>query len=58
LEGTIIAMIDEEAALYAINSVWITIKVVTKFMSEINFYNSPKQVSILEIGLGTTVKFG
>lgn len=54
--GRLLQWIDEEAALYAIIQL-DNHKVVTKFMSEINFINSPKQGDILEIGL-EPVKFG
>ena len=48
--------IDEEAALYAIIQLENT-KVVTKFISEINFVSSAKQGDIVEIGI-EVIKFG
>ena len=54
--GKLLAWIDEEAALYAINQLENK-KVVTKYMSEINFINSAEQGDIIEIGL-EPVKFG
>lgn len=48
--------IDEEAALYAIIQLENT-KVVTKFISEINFVSSAKQGDIIEIGI-EAVHFG
>jgi len=54
--GKLLAWIDEEAALYAINQLENK-KVVTKYMSEINFISSANQGDIIEIGL-EHVKFG
>ncbi len=54
--GRLLQWIDEEAALYAIIQLENQ-KVVTKFMSEINFNNSAKTGDIIEIGL-EPVKFG
>lgn len=54
--GKLLAWIDEEAALYAIIQLENP-KVVTKFMSEINFVSSAKQGDIIEIGMDV-VKFG
>lgn len=54
--GKLLAWIDEEAALYAINQLENK-KVVTKYMSEINFISSANQGDIIEIGL-EPVKFG
>lgn len=54
--GRLLAWIDEEAALYSIIQLENP-KVVTKFMSEINFQSSAKQGDIVEIGL-EVVKFG
>ncbi|MCT4622487.1 MAG: acyl-CoA thioesterase [Schleiferiaceae bacterium] len=54
--GKLLAWIDEEAALYAINQLENK-KVVTKYMSEINFINSAEQGDIIEIGIDV-VKFG
>ena len=46
----IIEWIDEEAALYAVIQLENK-KVVTKFISEINFVSSAKQGDIIEIGI-------
>ncbi len=54
--GRLLQWIDEEAALYAIIQLENR-KVVTKFMSEINFVSSAKQGDIIEIGI-EPVKFG
>jgi len=54
--GRLLQWIDEEAALYAIIQLENQ-KVVTKFMSEINFNSSAKTGDIIEIGL-EPVKFG
>ncbi|NIJ44153.1 acyl-CoA hydrolase [Wenyingzhuangia heitensis] len=54
--GKLLAWIDEEAALYSIIQLENN-KVVTKFMSEINFLSSAKQGDIIEIGI-EVVKFG
>lgn len=54
--GRLLAWIDEEAALYTFIQLENS-KVVTKFMSEINFMNSAKQGDIVEIGIDV-VKFG
>jgi acyl-CoA hydrolase len=54
--GKLLAWIDEEAALYTINQLENK-KVVTKYMSEINFVNSANQGDIIEIGI-EPVKFG
>ncbi|ASK29016.1 acyl-CoA thioesterase [Chryseobacterium sp. T16E-39] len=48
--GRLLQWIDEEAALYAIIQLENT-KVVTKFISEINFISSAKQGDIIEIGI-------
>lgn len=48
--------IDEECALYSIIQLENP-KVVTKFMSEINFQNSAVQGDIIEIGI-EVLKFG
>jgi acyl-CoA hydrolase len=54
--GTLLAWIDEEAALYSI--VQLESKhVVTKFISEINFMSSAKEGDVVEIGMDV-VKFG
>ena len=54
--GRLLQWIDEEAALYAIIQLENT-KVVTKFISEINFVSSAKQGDIIEIGI-EAVHFG
>ncbi len=54
--GRLLAWIDEEAALYTIIQLENS-KIVTKYMSEINFMSSAKQGDIVEIGLEVT-KFG
>ncbi|WP_422104503.1 acyl-CoA thioesterase [Winogradskyella sp.] len=54
--GELLAWIDEEAALYTIIQLENS-KIVTKFMSEINFMSSAKQGDIVEIGIEVT-KFG
>jgi len=54
--GQLLAWIDEEAALYTIIQLENS-KIVTKFMSEINFMASAKQGDIIEIGIEVT-RFG
>ncbi|MDW5288435.1 acyl-CoA thioesterase [Formosa sp. PL04] len=54
--GKLLAWIDEEAALYSIIQLENS-KVVTKYMSEINFLSSAKQGDIVEIGIAVE-KFG
>ncbi|WP_375239934.1 acyl-CoA thioesterase [Aurantibacter sp.] len=54
--GRLLEWIDEEAALYTIIQL-DNPKVVTKFMSEINFKASAKRGDIIEIGI-EVVKFG
>lgn len=54
--GKLLSWIDEEAALYAIVQLENP-KVVTKYMSEINFMSAAKQGDVIEIGIGV-VKFG
>jgi len=54
--GQLLAWIDEEAALYTIIQLENS-KIVTKYMSEINFMSSAKQGDIVEIGIDVT-KFG
>lgn len=51
--GRLLQWIDEEAALYAIIQLENT-RVVTKYISDINFVNSAKQGDIIEIGLEVT----
>ncbi len=54
--GKLLAWIDEELALYAIIQLE-NYRIVTKYMSEINFKSSAKQGDIIEIGIDV-VKFG
>jgi len=54
--GRLLEWIDEEAALYSIIQLENP-RVVTKFISEINFTSSAKQGDIIEIGLAA-IKFG
>ena len=54
--GKLLAWIDEEAALYAIVQLE-NAKVVTKYMSEINFTSAARQGDVIEIGIDV-VKFG
>lgn len=54
--GRLLEWIDEEAALYAIVQLE-NHKVVTKFISEIDFRSSAKEGDIIEIGIDV-VKFG
>lgn len=54
--GRLLEWIDEEAALYTIIQLENQ-KVVTKYMSEIDFKASAKQGDIIEIGM-EVVKFG
>ncbi|WP_372754968.1 acyl-CoA thioesterase [Mariniflexile sp.] len=54
--GRLLDWIDEEAALYTIIQLENQ-KVVTKYMSEIDFKASAKQGDIIEIGI-EVVKFG
>lgn len=51
--GRLLQWIDEEAVIYAIIQLENP-KVVTKFISEINFINSPKQGDIIEVGILAT----
>lgn len=54
--GRLLEWIDEEAALYAIIQLENS-KVVTKYMSEINFVSSAKVGDIIEIGI-EVIHFG
>ena len=54
--GKVLAWIDEEAALYTIIQLENP-KIVTKYISEINFMSAAKQGDIVEIGIAV-VKFG
>ncbi len=48
--GQLLKWIDEEAGIYAMSKL-DSIRVVTKYMSEINFVSSAKQADVVEIGL-------
>jgi len=48
--GALLKWIDEEAGIYTMTKL-DSKKVVTKFISEINFVNSAKQGDVIEIGL-------
>ncbi len=54
--GRVLAWVDEEAALYSIVQLENK-KVVTKYMSEINFMSTAVKGDIVEIGI-EVVKFG
>ncbi|NNE31196.1 MAG: acyl-CoA thioesterase [Winogradskyella sp.] len=54
--GQLLAWIDEEAALYTIIQLENS-RIVTKYISEINFMSSAKKGDIIEIGIEVT-KFG
>ena len=54
--GSLLKWIDEEAAIYAIVQLGNP-KVVTKYMSEINFVSSGKLGDIIEMGI-TATAFG
>lgn len=54
--GKVLAWVDEEAALYSIIQLENK-RVVTKYMSEINFTSTAVQGDIVEIGI-EVVKFG
>ncbi|AIY14728.1 MULTISPECIES: acyl-CoA thioesterase [Cellulophaga] len=54
--GRVLAWIDEECALYSIIQLENK-KVVTKYMSEINFMSTAEKGDIIEIGI-EVVKFG
>ncbi|TYB76268.1 acyl-CoA thioesterase [Bizionia myxarmorum] len=54
--GRLLAWIDEEAALYTAIQLENQ-KIVTKYISEINFMSSAKQGDIVEVGM-TVSKFG
>ena len=54
--GRLLQWIDEEAALYTIIQLENK-KVVTKFMSDINFVDSAREGDIIEIGIDV-VEFG
>lgn len=54
--GRVLAWVDEEAALYSIIQLENK-KVVTKYMSEINFMSTAVEGDIIEIGIDV-IKFG
>jgi len=54
--GKLLAWIDEEAALYSIIQLENN-RVVTKYMSEINFMSKAQKGDVIEIGI-EVVKFG
>lgn len=54
--GRLLAWLDEELALYTIIQLENS-RIVTKYMSEINFRSSARQGDIIEIGIDV-VKFG
>ena len=54
--GRLLAWIDEEAALYTVIQLENP-KIVTKFMSEINFMASATKGDIVEIGM-EVIKYG
>lgn len=54
--GRLLQWIDEEAVIYAIVQLENP-RVVTKFISEINFINAPRQGDIIEIGI-VAIAFG
>ena len=54
--GRVLAWVDEEAALYSIIQLENK-KVVTKYMSEINFMSTAEEGDIIEIGIDV-IKFG
>jgi len=54
--GRLLEWIDEEAALYTVVQLENS-KVVTKYISEINFMSSAEQGDIIELGMDV-VKFG
>jgi len=54
--GRLLEWIDEEAALYTIIQLENK-RIVTKYVSEINFMSSAKQGDIIELGMQVT-KFG
>ncbi len=54
--GQLLAWIDEEAALYTIIQLENS-RIVTKYISEINFMSSARQGDIIEIGI-EVMKFG
>jgi acyl-CoA hydrolase len=51
--GSLLRWIDEEAAVYVIDQLG-NARVVTKYMSEINFVSSARQGDIIEMGISAT----
>lgn len=51
--GSLLRWIDEEAVIYAIVQLE-NLKVVTKYISEINFISAPVQGDIIELGMVAT----
>jgi acyl-CoA hydrolase len=51
--GALLRWIDEEAGIYAMTKLHSQ-KVVTKYISEIDFVNSAKQGDVIEIGIDFT----
>lgn len=49
--GVLLKWIDEEAGIYTMTKLGSQ-KVVTKYISEINFVSSAKQGDVIEIGMG------
>jgi acyl-CoA thioesterase YciA len=54
--GSLLRWIDEEAAVYVIGQLGNS-RVVTKYMSEINFVSSAHQGDVIEMGIGA-IRFG
>jgi len=54
--GSLLRWIDEEAAVYVIGQLGNN-RVVTKYMSEINFVSSARQGDVIELGISAT-QFG
>ena len=54
--GSLLRWIDEEATIFTI-SLLDSKRVVTKFISEINFVSSAKQGDIIEIGIALVLPF-
>jgi acyl-CoA thioesterase YciA len=54
--GSLLRWIDEEAAVYVIGQLG-NHRVVTKYMSEINFVSSARQGDVIEMGINAT-RFG
>ena len=54
--GSLLRWIDEEAAVYVIGQLGNS-RVVTKYMSEINFVSSARQGDVIELGINA-IRFG